>query len=601
MMRPSPAVAPPKSMTKLSAVPQDQVDLSQGSEDPEVLGPMLVPKTLPPGAVPLPPAVALAAVAAPPATAPAAFIAAQRVASPVGSPRPGSPFSTTLTTLPAPPAVPAVAVPAATGMVVSQSAANLQAQQHHQLHQKLLVLQQQQQQQQVLQHPAKVQVVAMSPRAATSLPPTIVHSTPASVALLPAAQVLPAQLPKVPSSPRILSPPRSPQATTVTLPVIATEAPALPTLPPAAAEPLPSVPYEVVAPAPSSRSLPMPPSPPRTERLPRLPMESPSNQLLPPRIEHAMKRSPVEWRFFPSSWAHTAYPTAFVYVHFFALACLAMFSAPVAICLLLATDANVQYWLGYWAFVALVVPFLVLLGYAIHLRRGRLALCPIVTSTLIPSVLLLCIGLVHLCEMHGALPHSLISHDCNTYGPKYEVEQAWRNASSLYAECRARYEEPGRGFRPFRFEECEGYQMASRGCDGVEVDVGDHPMWRIAVRDVHGLFRTGDVAASAVVGPCGMLDIFAQHRNAWTYLRRLELEEHCSGWCQEAASPLWTSQEAKDSCSAAASQVITQKIRPMSWKLVELSLVALLLSVVGIGRLTAWGAFTAADIFYSSI
>merc|ERR1719188_2317343 len=64
------------------------------------------------------------------------------------------------------------------------------------------------------------------------------------------------------------------------------------------------------------------------------------------------------------------------------------------------------------------------------------------------------------------------------------------------------------------------------------------------------------------------------HIQDWTYLRRLEEDHFCAGWCYHAQQ-LWSSKMNKDSCSVAVSHIYGGYVRPHASQVCCLMLVAL--------------------------
>lgn len=231
----------------------------------------------------------------------------------------------------------------------------------------------------------------------------------------------------------------------------------------------------------------------------------------------------------------------------FLLSCLAIFGAPMLAIFRLAREPSVQYWVGPWGYLTVMIPMLMGLSYAVHVSSGRPRLVPVVFSTVIPSLILIAVANIHLSSTSN-IANMLVSSDCSTYQRKSTIQSAWVIADRLYDECLNRtatqhglsYQE---GQKLFRFDECSEYQASYVGNDDEK-----------------------------------KFDEYADHRPIWDFLRGLELQESCGGWCK-AARPLWTFEEPKDSCSLASGASLANKVKPVAVQLLTYSFLVLLLSI----------------------
>lgn len=234
----------------------------------------------------------------------------------------------------------------------------------------------------------------------------------------------------------------------------------------------------------------------------------------------------------------------------FLLLCLAIFGAPMLAIFRLAREPSVQYWVGPWGYLTGVIPVLMAVSYYVHVSAHRPRLIPVVFSTVIPSIILIAIANIHL-SCTSAVANMLVSSDCVTYKEKNTIQSAWLIADRLYDECLNRtatqhglsYQE---GLKLFRFNECLEYQAS---------------------------YTENEDAKT--------FDEYADHRPIWEFLRGLEQQESCGGWCEEAR-PLWTFQETKDSCSLACGAGLVNKVKPVAVQLLTYSFLVLILSIVGI-------------------
>lgn len=146
----------------------------------------------------------------------------------------------------------------------------------------------------------------------------------------------------------------------------------------------------------------------------------------------------------------------------------------------------------------------------------------------------------------GITATQLASTDCTTLAVKLELHHAWTAAAQLYGDSVNR----------------------SARAEGISYQEG-LKIWRL---QEFGEYTVGIGSVS---------DAYAKQRSKWEYLRELEEEHLCSGWCTPAR-PLWTYAEVRDSCSVAAGAALQRKVAPVAQMLMVYSLVVVLASIVGI-------------------
>lgn len=231
-----------------------------------------------------------------------------------------------------------------------------------------------------------------------------------------------------------------------------------------------------------------------------------------------------------------------VWPHYFTLALLTSFGGPVISGIHLASEPSVAYWIGPWGYIAMAVPCYLALCHAMHQYLGGPKLVPVLLGSVIPAVVLFVVANVHL-SATGIVANMLMSDDCTTYPMKQHIHHSWGVAAGLYEQCVNRtaaakdisYEQ---GLSNYRLQDCEEYQH----------------------RDP---------------------DPWSAHRESWTYLRGLEEEHLCSGWCWPSR-PLWTyAEDANDACSAVAGAVLMNKVKPTAIQMMVVSLVGVLVAAIG--------------------
>jgi len=196
----------------------------------------------------------------------------------------------------------------------------------------------------------------------------------------------------------------------------------------------------------------------------------------------------------------------------------------------------VGYWISNWSIVLLVIPIVVLVIHYIHAKQGGPNKYACIIGIVLPSVLLL-FSAMSLKGTGSDLETQLFSTDCDTIQGKRKLQRSWQAAYNLYMKC-LRETATMHALnvndltRTYRIEDCDEYQSA-----------------------------------------------FSMHSGDWSYLRMLEEEQDCSGWCF-ASHRLWSSGEAKDACSIAVSMVFGIVVTHHAGEVIMLMLLALLGSVV---------------------
>lgn len=209
----------------------------------------------------------------------------------------------------------------------------------------------------------------------------------------------------------------------------------------------------------------------------------------------------------------------------FSLCILIVFIWPILATYHMAVDESVAYWIGSYGKIALLLPLIFAVTHVVHISLGRPSKPAVLTSLVVPCVVLLVLGDVVLSSSYN-WTFALSSNDCNTFAGKQELQNAWDAAYSVYSTC---IEETvkkhpqlseSKAFRLYRLQECEEYETELK-----------------------------------------------KHEAAWTYLRHVEDTYACSGWCT-TAKPIWTFEDTMDSCSTTVSQVFSTKVQRVSWQII---------------------------------
>lgn len=241
----------------------------------------------------------------------------------------------------------------------------------------------------------------------------------------------------------------------------------------------------------------------------------------------------------PTSWHHyrNLWPTYFLLAIFTAV------GVPIITSIQLARDPSVQYWIGRHGYVALLLPPYLLFLNGMLMRRGP-KMIPIILSTMAPFLYVVVGGKFHL-DKASVVAEMLYSSDCTTFVPKQDIHRSWVAAARIYEKCIERITaESGlnhtEGLKLYRLQECKEY-----------------------------------------IPEPGQEDIHAKHRTAWQYLRMLEEDHSCCGWCWETR-PLWTFGEVRDACSAAAGKILMTKAVGLSNNMYYYGLACVIVSGAGV-------------------
>jgi len=183
-----------------------------------------------------------------------------------------------------------------------------------------------------------------------------------------------------------------------------------------------------------------------------------------------------------------------------------------------------------------------------HWLRGVPTKSAVVVGLIVPNLIVLfCANLQYM----GAVDKSekLFSTDCNSFQEKRRLQASWEAAYNLYMNCidqtSARTGHPRDTLiELFRIQDCEEYAGAISGFDK---SGRPHPQGGFA--------------------------------KDWTYLRSLEEDHFCSGWCYRGQQ-LWATKTTKDSCTSAVSHIYRGYVRPHTSQVCMLMLAALACSSV---------------------
>lgn len=209
----------------------------------------------------------------------------------------------------------------------------------------------------------------------------------------------------------------------------------------------------------------------------------------------------------------------------FTMVCFVIFLVPVWLILTVAENQALSYFSSRWAYVVLAAPVIILLVHLVHLRQGVPNKFGVLAALMIPSIICLIIANRQFMNATDKMD-KLFSVDCDTFPQKRQLQVAWESAYNLYMDClnttAATSNYPLEVLQQnFRIQDCAEYQ-------------------------------------SRLSGKWAFLNNYADE---WNYLRYLEENHYCSGWCYHGVQ-LWSSKPHKDSCAIVVSNLFRSLVTP---------------------------------------
>jgi len=225
----------------------------------------------------------------------------------------------------------------------------------------------------------------------------------------------------------------------------------------------------------------------------------------------------------------------------YSVVCFAVFSSPIITGIRLAANPSVQFWIGHQAWFILLVPLLLICCHIYHSWVGRPKFLAVVLSSVVPSIIIILIAFTVLAPVSN-ITIRLQSTDCETFKTKAELNQAYLAAQQVYSSCLSR------------------------------------------VSSSSGI--TTDEAKKAVnVNDCAEYTnaTYKPYHKDWAYLQHLESYQACAGWCELAATPLWTkSPFISGKCTQTASLALTAEVQSSSMRMLAMGIMDLIVSVVAL-------------------
>lgn len=212
----------------------------------------------------------------------------------------------------------------------------------------------------------------------------------------------------------------------------------------------------------------------------------------------------------------------------------------------LASNVNSWYWVGSKGYAVCAIPVLVVVSHVVQAWFRRPMYFAVLASCIIPPLLSAFIGYQYMNPMANVVGR-LQSTDCVTFRSKLLVEQAYKEALTVYTKC--------------------VNDKAKNTSKKVEV-----------------------VKKETVITQCP--DYNPQdsgYAKEWEYLQGLEKTQACSGWCFDGEAALWTHNPLDwDSCSLAAAQNIHEEVVRNAWRMVVNAVIGFAIAGIGMFLIQEW-------------
>lgn len=266
-----------------------------------------------------------------------------------------------------------------------------------------------------------------------------------------------------------------------------------------------------------------------------------SDRLSPPASGLALQGSSVEDLFKsiispsadPGNPPNKQFPITFADAYIFVL--MALYSVPIVAFTQLSSGTDVAYWIGRHGLQVWFVPPLLAWGYfaLTHWRIRKKVV--VLICIIIPCSLFFILGNIYL-HWSSTISAQLLSKDCGSFREKNDLNRAWAAAEQIWDVC-------------------------------IEATARDA---RINRTEAERITR---------VHHCpGYLEGYAKWGEQWDYLKRLEEDQKCAGWC-DTGHALFTYQQVKDSCALTVGLIMHLSLRRLALQVFAFSGVILIAAV----------------------
>mmetsp|Transcript_75895 Transcript_75895/g.201642 ORF Transcript_75895/g.201642 Transcript_75895/m.201642 type:complete len:279 (-) Transcript_75895:66-902(-) len=236
----------------------------------------------------------------------------------------------------------------------------------------------------------------------------------------------------------------------------------------------------------------------------------------------------------------------------YSLLSFAVYGIPIINGVELGLTPSVQYWVGMYSWLVLLVPVLLVVAHVIHAVHGRPLFNVMLLSTVVPATVVMVTGYSVMMPISG-ITDRLMSSDCTTYPDKTYLNSAYEAAAGIWDTCIQReMNETGKSEWELKshmvVDECPEYQKS------IEQGLGKQK-WK----------------------------------RQWNYLKGLELNQACSGWCYAGQEALWTlDHESKDICCSVVASILNSSVNREASRMLMSGLVTLVVSLIALVGIQEW-------------
>lgn len=235
-----------------------------------------------------------------------------------------------------------------------------------------------------------------------------------------------------------------------------------------------------------------------------------------------------------------------LYPSLLTIALLAVFGTTVMSGIRLCSDVNARYWIGIWGYAVILIPVVIIIAHIVQAYYRRPLYFALLASCVLPPLISLIVGWIYVVPVNHIVSR-LGSTDCTTFHKKQQIEQAYKAAQHFFDDCAA-----AEAKKQSKTIEVIKQRIVISDCPGYNPRAGGYP-------------------------------------HEWAYLKTLEEQQHCAGWCSKSETALWThSLEKWDSCSAAAAADLKEKVARNSWRMCVNGIVGFVVSAVIIMLVNEW-------------
>jgi len=203
----------------------------------------------------------------------------------------------------------------------------------------------------------------------------------------------------------------------------------------------------------------------------------------------------------------------------FTLATMAVFAPPVVLGFLLGSEPSVVYWIGARAWCVLVVPCLLLLGHGLHAAARAPSLPGLAFSLILPSIVVLVLGLDQTLQVQAAKSHVLAAGS----GPS--------SPSNFGAKMPTSFEglDEAHAIAELHLDACVALLAASGG------EVRE----QLSLHDCLPYLQAEAPSEQRTALEESLRADQLRWSREWQYLASLEMREGCAGWTREGRPRLW--------------------------------------------------------------